>query len=93
MAFDSSGLPPLPRPPAKEMRGPTDWSNWVIPGRVIAGAYPASMDDADTEHVLTLLLELGINTFVCLQVRASVLVLAAAGLECEVACLLLKGVG
>jgi hypothetical protein len=72
-----SGLPPLPRLPAKEMRGPTEWSNWVIPGCVIAGAYPASMDDVDTEHVLTLLLELGINTFVCLQVQRSPSVLRA----------------
>lgn len=63
-------LPDLPKPPAKEMRGPTDWSNWVIPGRVIAGAYPASLDDADTERVLTLLLELGTTTFVCLQASA-----------------------
>jgi hypothetical protein len=77
MAGDS-GLPALPRPPAKEMRGPTEWSNWVIPGRVIAGAYPASMDDVDTEHMLTLLLELGINTFVCLQVRARAAAACAA---------------
>jgi hypothetical protein len=69
---DASGLPLLPRPPAKEMRGPTEWSNWVIPGRVIAGAYPASTDDADTEHMLTLLLELGINTFVCLQAEVNI---------------------
>jgi hypothetical protein len=36
-------------------------------GRVLAGAYPASLDDLETQRVLTLLLELGVNTFVCLQ--------------------------
>lgn len=25
-------LPPLPKLPAKEMAGPTPWSNWAIPG-------------------------------------------------------------
>lgn len=35
-----------------------------------AGAYPASLDDAETERILTTLLELGVNTFVCLQVGA-----------------------
>jgi hypothetical protein len=32
-----------------------------------AGAYPASLDDYETERILTTLLELGVNTFVCLQ--------------------------
>jgi hypothetical protein len=49
------------------LSGPTPWSNWVIPGQVIAGAYPASLSDEETDHILTLLLQLGINTFVCLQ--------------------------
>lgn len=54
------------------MAGPTPWSNWVIPGRVIAGAYPASLDDAETNRILTTLLELGINTFVCLQAEVNI---------------------
>lgn len=33
----------------------------------MAGAYPASVDDNETETILTKLLELGIDTFVCLQ--------------------------
>lgn len=33
----------------------------------LAGAYPASLDDYETERILTTLLELGVNTFVCLQ--------------------------
>lgn len=41
-------------------------------GQVIAGAYPASMDDQETERLLTLLLELGINTFVCLQAEVNI---------------------
>ena len=65
-------LPALPKLPAKEMAGPTPWSNWVIPGRVIAGAYPASLDDAETEKILSTLLELGINTFVCLQAEVNI---------------------
>eukprot|EP00887_Chlorella_sp_A99_P003451 scaffold7.g3451.t1 len=65
------GLPPLPSLPCPDFRGPTPWSNWVIKGRVIAGAYPASLDDAETERLLTTLLELGMNTFVCLQAEFS----------------------
>eukprot|EP00798_Chlamydomonas_sp_ICE-L_P003469 gene3469-13530_t len=65
-------LPALPKLPAKEMAGPTPWSNWVIPGRVMAGAYPASLDDAETGRILTTLLELGINTFVCIQAEVNV---------------------
>eukprot|EP00798_Chlamydomonas_sp_ICE-L_P002067 gene2067-18251_t len=65
-------LPPLPRLPAKEMAGPTSWSNWVIRGRVMAGAYPASLDDAETDQILTTLLELGVNTFVCLQAEVNI---------------------
>jgi hypothetical protein len=33
----------------------------------MAGAFPATSDDAVTEAILTKLLELGIDTFVCLQ--------------------------
>ena len=31
------------------------------------GAYPATMDDLETDEILTTILELGIRTFVCLQ--------------------------
>lgn len=62
LAMQQQPLPLLPKLPAKEMAGPTPWSNWVIPSRVIAGAYPASLDDVETERILTTLLELGINT-------------------------------
>ncbi|MEW5309729.1 MAG: hypothetical protein WDW38_001591 [Sanguina aurantia] len=69
---ESALLPPLPKLPAREAAGPTPWSNWVIPGRVIAGAYPASLDDAETERILSTMLELGMNTFVCLQAEVNI---------------------
>eukprot|EP00798_Chlamydomonas_sp_ICE-L_P002066 gene2066-18250_t len=71
-AAASAPLPPLPRLPAKEMAGPTAWSNWVIRGRVMAGAYPASLNDTETDQILTTLLELGVNTFVCLQAEVNI---------------------
>ena len=39
--------------------------------QVLAGAYPASLDDEETNRVLITLLELGISTFVCLQAEVS----------------------
>eukprot|EP00878_Enallax_costatus_P023750 GHUV01025289.1.p1 GENE.GHUV01025289.1~~GHUV01025289.1.p1 ORF type:complete len:156 (+),score=23.44 GHUV01025289.1:1074-1541(+) len=75
MELRGGALPPLPAvgtPQARSMAGPTPFSNWVMPGQVIAGAYPASMDDAETERTLSLLLELGINTFVCLQAEVNI---------------------
>lgn len=74
-------LPPLPKLPAKEMAGPTPWSNWAMPGRVLAGAYPASLDDAETEKILTILLELGVNTFVCLQAEVGYVLLCRSSLH------------
>lgn len=65
-------LPPLPTIPCPlDWRGPTPWSNWVIKGRVLAGAFPAAISDAETDAILTRLLELGVNTFVCLQAEFS----------------------
>ncbi|KAG1663284.1 hypothetical protein FOA52_006325 [Chlamydomonas sp. UWO 241] len=49
------------------MRGPTKESNWLIPGRVLAGGYPASSDDAEMSAILRALLDAGVTTFVCLQ--------------------------
>lgn len=43
-------------------------------GRVLAGAYPASLDDAETDAILTALLRAGVNTFVCLQAEVSMFV-------------------
>lgn len=49
--------------------GPTPESNWVIPGKLLVGAYPASADDTETFELLTSILKLGITKFVCLQLE------------------------
>lgn len=49
--------------------GPTEESNWVLLGRMLVGAYPSSQDDALNDQILTSILQLGVTTFVCLQVR------------------------
>ena len=63
-------LPALPRDPVS-MAGPTPWCNWVVQGQVLAGAYPASTDDKETDKILTVLLEHGMEVFVCLQAEVS----------------------
>lgn len=50
-----------------DFRGPTPWCNYVIQGRVLAGAFPAVVHDADTHDLLRSILKTGVNTFVCLQ--------------------------
>eukprot|EP00884_Botryococcus_braunii_P010045 jgi/Botrbrau1/19041/Bobra.0100s0068.2 len=64
-------MPPLPRFPIRSsyMAGPTFWSNWVVKDRVLAGAFPGSVCDDDTDQLLVRLLRLGINVFVCLQLE------------------------
>ena len=47
--------------------GPTDESNWVIPGRLMVGAFPGMTDDFENERLLNSILNEGITTFVCLQ--------------------------
>jgi hypothetical protein len=42
-------------------------SNWVIPGMVMAGAYPGALDDKENDRQLKSILNKGIDTFVCLQ--------------------------
>ena len=65
------------RPPAFAMSrgedlssyvGPTDYCNWVIKDQLMAGGYPASVDDDETDELLlTLIRDYGFDTFVCLQ--------------------------
>lgn len=50
-----------------DFRGPTPWSNYIIQGRVLAGAYPATISDEETHGILRALLKVGVTTFVCLQ--------------------------
>jgi len=47
--------------------GPTPESNWVIPGVLLVGAYPASENDSETCELLSSILTCGVNKFVCLQ--------------------------
>ena len=47
--------------------GPTEESNWVLPGRLLVGAYPAALDDEVNDSIVASILRLGCSTFVCLQ--------------------------
>lgn len=47
--------------------GPTAESNWILPGILLVGAYPATNDDNETFELLSSILYLGITKFVCLQ--------------------------
>lgn len=49
--------------------GPTTESNWVIPGVLLVGAYPASEDDTETFDLISGILKLGIRKFACLQLE------------------------
>ncbi|CAN0590318.1 unnamed protein product, partial [Laminaria digitata] len=40
--------------------GPTMESNWVLPGRLLVGAYPASMNDSHHAHLLCTILLQGV---------------------------------
>ena len=63
-------IPPLPRYESvhkTKYQGPTDESNWVIPGLLMAGAYPAAQEDHTHYSIIQTLLALGISTFICLQ--------------------------
>jgi len=65
--MDLPPLPPLNDKLHLSMRGPTMASNWVIPGMVMAGAYPGALEDKDNDRQLKCILNKGIDTFVCLQ--------------------------
>eukprot|EP00931_Biecheleriopsis_adriatica_P055901 TRINITY_DN33137_c0_g1_i1.p1 TRINITY_DN33137_c0_g1~~TRINITY_DN33137_c0_g1_i1.p1 ORF type:complete len:341 (-),score=72.98 TRINITY_DN33137_c0_g1_i1:311-1291(-) len=63
-------LPPLPRLDDKLgqcMRGPTEWSNWIIPGMLLCGPYPGALEDRRNDQRLKHILGKGVDTFVCLQ--------------------------
>jgi len=53
--------------PSIEHRGPNTHSNWVLVGRVMAGAYPGNQDPVVAKAQVYKLLQAGITTFVCLQ--------------------------
>jgi len=52
---------------AEDYCGPSDESNWVIPGLLLVGAFPGVTDDDENWDLITSILGLGITTFVCLQ--------------------------
>ena len=47
--------------------GPTPESNWVLPGKLLVGAYPASENDEETFALLSSILNCKVNKFICLQ--------------------------
>lgn len=51
--------------------GPTPWSNWVVPGLLMAGGYPSSLHDGENGRVLLTLLRCGVGCFCCLQQEVS----------------------
>jgi protein-tyrosine phosphatase len=60
-------LQPLAELTKEVYMGPTPESNWVIPNVLLVGAFPASQDDDETFLLISEILKLGINKFVCLQ--------------------------
>ena len=49
--------------------GPTTESNWVLPGKLLVGAYPGVEDDDENMTLLWSILSCGVTTFCCLQVE------------------------
>ena len=56
------GLPPLPQLPCPDFRGPTPWSNWVIKGRLLAGADSGQQAVASSECLQLLPAECAAST-------------------------------
>ena len=52
-----------------DYQGPTDESNWLIPGILLVGAYPSSSskNPLESTKIQRQLLSVGIDTFVCLH--------------------------
>lgn len=51
----------------EDIFGPHDESNWVIPKKLIAGAFPGYTVDSENTESLIRLLNCGVNRFVCMQ--------------------------
>ena len=64
LAATAQGLPALE---ARSYAGPHAASNWVLPGRLIAGGYPGSRDEEEHDSIVTSIMQCGVTTFVCLQ--------------------------
>ena len=65
--FQFQPLEPVGKVVYDKYVGPTPESNWVVPGKLLVGAYPASADDAETLDLITSILRNGVTKFVCLQ--------------------------
>jgi hypothetical protein len=66
-SFQFQALEPTPNVLFDKYCGPTPESNWVVPGKLLVGAYPASNDDGETLELITSILKWGVTKFVCLQ--------------------------
>eukprot|EP00912_Choanoflagellata_sp_UC4_P001435 UC4_evm7s893 len=60
-------LPVLHGMDPRTLRGPTQSMFWIVPGRILCGPYPGSINDEEHTDILLTLLETGIQTFACLQ--------------------------
>lgn len=69
--FQFQPLEPVAKLVFDKYVGPTPESNWVVPGKLLVGAYPASADDAETLDLITSILRNGATKFVCLQQEVS----------------------
>ncbi len=57
-----SSLPSsLPPAGTGDLKGPTETSNWVIPGRLLTGAYPGEYTPEETAANLKALLKAGMH--------------------------------
>ena len=65
---EADQLPPLPAD-YEDMRGPTPTSNWVIPGKLVAGAYPGSPHPAQHSEIIRSLVLTGEETKWCFVLR------------------------
>jgi hypothetical protein len=46
-------------PSSRDMQGPTEQSNWVIPGKLLTGAWPGSTDFEDHVQIVSRILRAG----------------------------------
>jgi protein-tyrosine phosphatase len=59
-------LPSLPAD-GDDVRGPISVSNWVIPGKLIAGGYPGNIDSGKHMETIKMVVDSGVTCFVCLM--------------------------
>jgi len=61
------GLIPLNEINREDIFGPISESNWVVSGKLIAGAFPGFTDDLENTNSLIKILNCGVTKFVCMQ--------------------------